>query len=377
MVKLKVLVIDDEKHMCSAISKALAQYNPEVKDTDEKISFSIDTAYTAKEAFRKIEKMDPDIILLDYKLPDMSGLDILQKVKFDESECLVIMITAYASLETAVSAIKSGAFDFIAKPFSPEDLRKTVFKAVQQLILARQVRKLTEEKRKVRFQFISVLGHELKAPLNAIEGYLSLIKEKALGDDVSNYMEMIERCLIRIDGMRKLIVDLLDLTRIESGEKKRELGNFNIVDIAEESVENIKMEAEKRGIEIILQAEKEIYANCDRGEILVIFNNLISNAVKYNKDNGKVWVRIKRDDGKVNIEVEDTGIGMTKEDQKKLFKEFTRIRNEKTKHILGSGLGLAIVKKIADLYNGSVSVESEPDKGSKFKVILVDKTNDK
>ncbi|RKY52621.1 MAG: hypothetical protein DRP92_05205 [Candidatus Neomarinimicrobiota bacterium] len=287
------------------------------------------------------------------------------------------MITAYASLETAVSAIKSGAFDFIAKPFSPEDLRKTVFKAVQQLILARQVRKLTEEKRKVRFQFISVLGHELKAPLNAIEGYLSLIKEKALGDDVSNYMEMIERCLIRIDGMRKLIVDLLDLTRIESGEKKRELGNFNIVDIAEESVENIKMEAEKRGIEIILQAEKEIYANCDRGEILVIFNNLISNAVKYNKDNGKVWVRIKRDDGKVNIEVEDTGIGMTKEDQKKLFKEFTRIRNEKTKHILGSGLGLAIVKKIADLYNGSVSVESEPDKGSKFKVILVDKTNDK
>jgi len=377
MVKLKVLVIDDEKHMCSAIGKALAQYNPEVKDTDEKISFSIDTAYTAEEAFRKIEKMDPDIILLDYKLPDMSGLDILQKVKFDESECLVIMITAYASLETAVSAIKSGAFDFIAKPFSPEDLRKTVFKAVQQLILARQVRKLTEEKRKVRFQFISVLGHELKAPLNAIEGYLSLIKEKALGDDVSNYMEMIERCLIRIDGMRKLIVDLLDLTRIESGEKKRELGNFNIVDIAEESVENIKMEAEKRGIEIILQAEKEIYANCDRGEILVIFNNLISNAVKYNKDNGKVWVRIKRDDGKVNIEVEDTGIGMTKEDQKKLFKEFTRIRNEKTKHILGSGLGLAIVKKIADLYNGSVSVESEPDKGSKFKVILVDKTNDK
>ena len=377
MVKLKVLVIDDEKHMCSAIGKALAQYNPEVKDTDEKISFSIDTAYTAEEAFRKIEKMDPDIILLDYKLPDMSGLDILQKVKFDESECLVIMITAYASLETAVSAIKSGAFDFIAKPFSPEDLRKTVFKAVQQLILARQVRKLTEEKRKVRFQFISVLGHELKAPLNAIEGYLSLIKEKALGDDVSNYMEMIERCLIRIDGMRKLIVDLLDLTRIESGEKKRELGNFNIVDIAEESVENIKMEAEKRGIEIILQAEKEIYANCDRGEILVIFNNLISNAVKYNKDNGKVWVRIKRDDGKVNIEVEDTGIGMTKEDQKKLFKEFTRIRNEKTKHILGSGLGLAIVKKIADLYNGSVSVESEPNKGSKFKVILVDKTNDK
>jgi len=377
MVKLKVLVIDDEKHMCSAIGKALAQYNPEVKDTDEKISFSIDTAYTAEEAFRKIEKMDPDIILLDYKLPDMSGLDILQKVKFDESECLVIMITAYASLETAVSAIKSGAFDFIAKPFSPEDLRKTVFKAVQQLILARQVRKLTEEKRKVRFQFISVLGHELKAPLNAIEGYLSLIKEKALGDDVSNYMEMIERCLIRIDGMRKLIVDLLDLTRIESGEKKRELGNFNIVDIAEESVENIKMEAEKRGIEIILQAEKEIYANCDRGEILVIFNNLISNAVKYNKDNGKVWVRIKRNDGKVNIEVEDTGIGMTKEDQKKLFKEFTRIRNEKTKHILGSGLGLAIVKKIADLYNGSVSVESEPDKGSKFKVILVDKTNDK
>ena len=134
---------------------------------------------------------------------------------------LTIMITAYASIETAVTATKRGAYDFLAKPFTPDELKSTIRKAAARLILAKQARKLAEEKRQVRFEFIRVLGHELKAPLNAVAGYLRMFKERSLGDDPAAYDEGIDRSLIRIDGMQKLIADLLDLTQIESGRKNR------------------------------------------------------------------------------------------------------------------------------------------------------------
>ena len=98
------------------------------------------------------------------------------------SDMLTIMITAYASIETAVSATKRGAYDFLAKPFTPDELKSTIRKAAARLILAKQARKLAEEKQQVRFEFIRVLGHELKAPLNAVAGYLDLIQKHPLGD---------------------------------------------------------------------------------------------------------------------------------------------------------------------------------------------------
>lgn len=370
MEEIKVVIIDDESKMCRAIEKTLSKYSLRLQDIDDEIRFNTISFLTAEDGLKYLERGKADIILLDYKLPGISGLDFLDRVKFDEAETLVIMITAYASLETAINSIKKGAYDFIAKPFTPDDLRKTVKKASQQLLLSRRIKKLEQEKRKVRFQFISVLGHELKSPLNAVEGYLQLMKDRALGDNINAYTKMIERSLLRIDGMRKLIADMLDLTRIESGEKKREIGKYNLTDIANEAIENVKHEADRKKIEIILDSKPDLTAKCDRGEILVILNNLISNAVKYNKERGKVRVRIKKEDRTIRIEVEDTGIGISKEDQKRLFQEFVRIRNDKTKNIPGSGLGLAIVKKIAHLYNGNVIVESEPEKGSKFTVTL-------
>jgi DNA-binding NtrC family response regulator len=220
MEKLRTLIVDDEVGMRLSIKRALDKYILKLPDVEDDIGFDVDVAETGEEAVQKIEKNKPDILLLDYKLPGMSGLDILEQVTSQESEMVTLMITAYASIETAVTAVKRGAFDFLAKPFTPDDLRKTVSKAAQNLILARQVRKLAQEKHQVRFQFISVLGHELKSPLNSIEGYLDIMQKKTLGDSLPAYDNMIDRCFVRIEGMRKMIYDLLDLTRIESGQKK-------------------------------------------------------------------------------------------------------------------------------------------------------------
>jgi signal transduction histidine kinase len=114
----------------------------------------------------------------------------------------------------------------------------------------------------------------------------------------------------------------------------------------------------------------------DNGEIQIVLNNLITNAIKYNRDGGRVDVYLSADSDTLTIAVSDTGIGMTEEETNKLFQDFARIKNEKTKDILGSGLGLSTVKKIAQLYGGTVDVESVPDEGSTFTVRLGRRTQD-
>ena len=170
----------------------------------------------------------PTSCLLDHKMPGISGLEVLDRLAGRETDMLTIMITAYASIETAVAATKRGAYDFLAKPFTPDELKSTIRKAAARLILAKQARQLAEEKRRVRFEFIRVLGHELKAPLNAVAGYLDILQNHQLGDDLAAYDELVARSLTRMDGMRKLIADLLDLTQIESGEKNRELTQVDL-----------------------------------------------------------------------------------------------------------------------------------------------------
>jgi len=370
MDTLRILVVDDEQGMRMAVARALRDFKVRLPDVDGEVCFMVEQAGTGEEALAKIEAVQPHILLLDYKLPGISGLDVLEQVASHKSDMLTIMITAYASIETAVTATKRGAYDFLAKPFTPDELKNVIRKASGRLILLQQARKLAEEKRKVRFQFISVLVHELKAPLAAIEGYLNIMDNHTVGDSIGDYDQIVDRCLIRLDGMRKMIIDLLDMTRIESGEKRREFIEVDIVALARQSIETVQPETGGRHITMTLHNDTPVVMTADRGEIEIILNNLITNAVKYNRDNGAVDISIADADEMVAIIVADTGIGMTQEEASRLFNDFVRIKNAKTKNILGSGLGLSTVKKIAMLYNGDVSVSSEPDVGSTFTVEL-------
>ena len=368
---LKVLVTDDEPGMRMAVSRALRNFQVHLTDFDEDVDFEVDQAESGEEALEKIAVSAPNILLLDHKMQGMSGLDVLKQLQESRHEdMLTIMITAYASIEAAVTATKSGAYDFLAKPFTPSELKDTIRKAAEHLMVARQARKLAQERRQVRFQFIRVLGHELKSPLGAIEGYLNIMQNHSLGERLESYNEMIGRSMVRIAGMRKLIVDLLDLTRIESGQKVRQIEPVDVRQSAQLCIENAVPDAMAREIEIELHSPGTVKMNGDRGEIEIVLNNLISNAVKYNRDGGRVDVTLKDEKDNVVIQVADTGIGMSEKEREKLFGEFVRIKNEKTKNILGSGLGLSIVKKLAHMYGGSASVESEPDAGTTFTVVL-------
>lgn len=367
---LNILVVDDEPGMRTGVQRVLSNYRPQVADVNDEVRFDVDQADSGEQALLRMQAQTPHILLLDHKLPGISGLEVLEQAIAAYPDMLTVMITAYASLEVAVSATKRGAYDFLAKPFTPDELKNTVRKAAGRILLAQQARRLAQEKRQVRFQFLSVLAHELKAPLNAVEGFLQILKDGIGGDDPAARQHMIERCVIRTAHMRKLIADLLDLTRIESGQKKRELAETDVVAVARLAIETAAPAAEERNIAIALHAPESLVMTADRGELEIILNNLISNAVKYNRDAGRVDVTLEADAESVTLKVADTGIGMAAEETARLFGEFVRIRNEKTRNILGSGLGLSIVQKLANLYAGQVAVESRPDVGSTFTVTL-------
>ncbi len=372
MDTLRVLVVDDEPGMCLGAQRVLRRHVVRLPDLGLEAGFSTDTAGTMAAARELLGRERYDLVILDYKLPDGSGLDLLREIRASRLDLLVIMITAFASLEVAVSATRNGAFDFLSKPFGPEELESVVTKAARALVIERRARRLEEERRKTRLQFLSVLAHELKAPIGAVEGILKLLEQRVLGNEVSAYDTQIRRALARLEGMRKLIFDLLDLTRIEAGERRREIQRVDVADVARAAIENVSAEAAWRNITVRLHADGPVPMTADRSELEIILNNLLTNAVKYNRDGGRVEVRLARDGDRVRIEVEDTGIGMTPAETAKLFQEFSRIRNEKTRHISGSGLGLSTVKKLAQLYGGDVAVRSEPDVGSTFTVTLAD-----
>jgi signal transduction histidine kinase len=370
MDTLRVLVVDDETGMRLAIARVLSTFTVKPGDDAATISFEVQTAETGEEALERIAEATPDILLLDLKLPGISGLDVLRHVNERGLPTLTVMITAYATLETAIDATKQGAHDFLPKPFTPDELRVAVRRVVKHLVVQRQARRLAEEKRQVRFQFISVLGHELKAPLAAIEGFLQILKDGTAGSDPAVQQQILDRALARSGGMRRLIAELLDLTRIESGQKRREFTDVDVREVAQAALDMVAAPASERKITLALHAPAQVPAHADRGELEILFNNLVSNAVKYNRDGGRVDVTIEPTGTGLRLEVADTGIGLSPEEASRLFQDFVRIRNDRTRTIPGTGLGLSIVRKLAQLYGGDVTVHSKPNVGSRFVVML-------
>ena len=370
MSTLKILVVDDEPGIRSGISRILRNFKVDYPFMDEAFEFEVIEASTGEAGIEIIESNQPDIVLLDNKLPGIQGIEVLEYIKKKQKSIIVVMITSYASLELAVKATSDGAYDFIPKPFTPQELKSSIENITKRVFLKKMTTKLQDTGKQIRFTFLSVLSHELKAPLNSIEGYLKMIRERQNGPKLEDYDVMIDRSLERIKGMRHLILDLLDLTRVESGKAKRNITEIDLVPVARTAMDTMRPYAIQRDVKLNLHNQGPMVIQGDAEEMEIIFNNLISNAIKYNLDGGSVDFTLEPNEGCMQIKVVDTGIGMSNEEIEKIFDDFVRIKNDKTKNITGSGLGLSIVKKLIDNYNGKIEVSSIPDQGTTFNVRL-------
>jgi signal transduction histidine kinase len=362
---LSVIMVDDEEALCLGVKRIVDRYSFHLPDVQIDVGYEFAHFQSGEDFLAALaDGAEPDLLLLDLKLPGIDGLDVLQQVSDQGREALTLFITAYATFETAVKATKLGAYDFLPKPFSPDELRYGLRKASTQLILSRQARALADERRQIRFNFISVLAHELKSPLNAVQGYLNILLDDVPGDD----RRMIERSLLRLDGMKKLIFDLLDLTRIESGQKQRVFTDVDLRALAAASIDLLQGEAGERGIVVALDCPEGLTLHADAGEIEIVLNNLVSNAVKYTREGGTVTVRVATDEQRkvVLCEVSDNGLGIPAEDLPRIFDKFYRVQAN-SKIAKGTGLGLTLVKHIVEtVHEGKITVTSEVGKGSTF-----------
>jgi signal transduction histidine kinase len=374
MDKANILVIDDERGIREGCKRALTPQGHFVA-----------TAENGDEGLQQVRSGGFDLVLLDVMMPGTSGIDMIGMIHQVDAEIVVVIITGYATVELAVRAIKQGAYDFLTKPFTTDDLLLVVNQGLERRRLSLEARRLQDiEKEALRLEeekkrlvdldrakaaFMRLVTHELKAPVSAILTYLDLL----LNDYVpaEEVKETLERAQARAREELEMIADLLEFGKLKEIKPKG-------------VPEPLQMEVALRWVLWELDAsaaEKEIKVNVDVAEGLPpvrlgadqaksVWTNLLSNAIMYTPQGGKVQVRLSQASGMLRGEVEDSGIGIPQAAQAKLFSEFYRAPNARELNIPGTGLGLAIVRQIIESTGGEIWVESQEGQGAKFTFTL-------
>jgi len=335
-------------------------------------------AATGKEGLAKAQATDFGVVLLDVMMPDISGIELLNQIHSDDPATICIIITGYATVELAVNAMKLGAYDFIAKPFSDDLLLLTVEKGLEKRRLEQDSRRarqaeeeaqrlskemaMMEELDRVKSAFMRKVAHELRAPVAAISSLLTAILQGYATP--AKTQEIQQRAADRANEMLVLIEDLLNLARLKDVKFAMRQEQVSLEAVLNDALSLHAPEAEQKGIRLSVNAQPCRPIQADPVHIKQLWTNLVSNAIKYTPEGGHVTVRLFAQGGMLTGQVQDTGIGIAKEDQARLFEEFFRTDQAKAFARHGTGLGLAIAKQIVEQYGGDIAVESELGKGT-------------
>jgi PAS domain S-box-containing protein len=228
-----------------------------------------------------------------------------------------------------------------------------------------------KEINKIKSQFVSMVAHELRAPLAAIKGWLEVILSGEAGGDAEQNKQWLQRAMDRSDSLLALVNDLLVINRMEAGKIAQKMEPVLIKDVIKKIVDFLKPEAEKRKVTLTIELPENLPSiQADLRDMEKLFTNLVSNAIKFNRKNGSVTIKGEVEGSSIHLSVKDTGIGISADHLSHIFDDFYRADDEKIKKISGTGLGLTIAKKIVNSHFGRIEVESEPEKGTLFSVFL-------
>lgn len=333
---------------------------------------------------RVTDMTEVDIVVSDLRLPDISGMDILRALKDQRPDAFFILMSGHATLETAVEAVNQGAFSYLVKPLDMDSLLSTIRHAMAQHRLRSENRDLMEKLRRsneelesknrdleeaslAKMRILSAASHELKTPLTSIVGYIDrmLLQRDTVGelnDRQERYLETVKKNSYRL---KALVDDLLDISRIESGGIVLTLTAVNVESELEDAVRSVQAHAERKNIHVELDVPADLPPVwAERLRFSQVIVNLLSNACKYSLDGAKVKVVASHVNDCVQLDVSDTGIGISKADQANLFKQFFRAETELTRVESGTGLGLFITKYLVEAHGGEIWVESEEGNGT-------------
>lgn len=352
------MIIDDEKAICESCSQVLTQEH-----------YRVAVSHDGMSGMDKIDDFKPDVVFVDLMMPGLSGIEVLPRLREKDPYLVPIVITGYATIERAVEAMKLGAYDFLPKPFTPEQLRIITRRALDRRCAALETERLRQEKESMRQNFVSMVSHELRTPLVAVMQYVEVLLKGFAGSIGSEQLKIVERMNLRLTELLRMIDRWLKLARIEDVYLKEEFQVFNLPAVIIESIETLKDTAENRNVSVEFDTQdNEGAVFGDPVMLKEIFTNLIGNGIKYNQEGGVVQIVLSQQEDYWVVDVSDTGCGISEEEVPRLGDEFYRVKREGAAP--GIGIGLAIVKKILDIHGGRLKIDSKLGKGSKFSVFL-------
>jgi len=365
---ISLLIVDDDVSARQTLSDILAEEN-----------YIITGAGSISEAKSKLKVEFYNVVLLDIRLPDGSGLDLLKDIKLLNEEIMVIVFTGYASFESAISAMNEGAFAYIQKPLNLEEVKVTIKKALKMQALSLHNKKLIidlqgkmqeiESLYKVKSEFVQKVSHELRTPLAAMKESIDLVFDGSVGQINKEQKEFLGIAKKNVDRLSRLINDVLDFSKLSSHKVKIKTESFLLNELIESVVNINRLVIEKQGLSVTmdLASTKGLVLKVDADSLNQVLTNLIDNAIKFT-DKGaiKIFTEFREGDASVKVCVEDKGIGILKEDIPKIFQPFIQVGENSGKKKGGTGLGLVICKEIIEQLGGKIWVESVFKKGSRF-----------
>jgi len=363
MQETKILIIDDEEVVLDSCKLVL-----------EPAGFKIATASNGTAGLGMVREFDPDLIFVDLKMPGISGFDVLERLRAMDPNRVAIVITGYATVSSAVDAMKRGAYDFLPKPFTPDELRLITKRGLEKHRLVQEAIALRREKEMLRENFAAILSHELKSPLSALQQHLFGLAADLADKLTEEQKARTERMKGRLDDLLKLIHNWLRVFSVDVNKIKEQFQPVAVSSVITRAVENALPHATRKNIEIVSTVGESLpMVSGDAVSLAEVIGNILNNAVKYSKPQTTIRLSAEAVPGEVVISVTDAGVGITKEDLPFVFGDFYRGKGAAQMES-GCGLGLAISRRIVEAHGGSVLAESEPGKGSKFTIRLPAKT---
>ncbi|MCP4345192.1 MAG: response regulator [Desulfobacterales bacterium] len=374
----QILIVDDEPINLHVLANQFSLFN-----------YSVIKALDGFEALETVQKQGkPDLVLLDVMMPKMSGYEVCRKLRetYSASELPVILLTAKNRVEDLVSGFKSGANDYITKPFLKDELlartriHLTLANAMAEQKRSeeelRKARDAAESANRAKSEFLANMSHEIRTPMNAILGFSEILLGKIENLQHKNYVASIHSSG---KSLLCLINDILDLSKIEAGKLEIQAEPVNIGRVFDEIRPMFYQKLKNMGVEFIMELADDIPRGLMLDEVRLrqVLINLIGNAVKFTSQ-GHVEVSVfcssgaYRGSDKLDMifEIEDTGIGIPDDQQELIFESFRQQDGQKTRKYGGTGLGLTITKRLVEMMNGNISVESKDGEGSTFRIVF-------
>jgi signal transduction histidine kinase len=363
-VESTILIVDDNSQNLKLLGNILKENN-----------YKVEFATNGLAALDWISKRQFDLILLDISMPDMDGFAVCTRIRSNSAmlHVPIIFLSAVTERESILKGFELGAQDYITKPF---DSRELLVRIRTHLALKDTLEKLETEKEHaqsadhLKSAFLATMSHELRTPLNSIIGFTGILLKEApgsLNDEQKKQLGMVQNSARHL---LSLINDVLDISKIEAGQLKINLKQFNLPEVINKVVETNKPFADKKKLNIAVSIKKDVNdIKSDSMRVQQILLNLVNNAIKFTEA-GTISIKCSSVGNWIKIQITDTGLGIESEKIEQLFKPFIQIDTGLTRKKEGTGLGLSICKKLAEMLNGKIEVESKYGSGSTFTLTL-------